>query len=115
MFSDKTKSYRLAASKKEFLALFNGQTELTKNLGFGELLFVVKNDEVFAFKNECPHQKQKMNGCRIHNDKVVCPWHQYHFDVHTGRGHGLYLPVYELKEQEDGFYLFRTYFSWFGE
>lgn len=115
MFSDKTKSYRLADSKKAFIESFKGQNEKTKKLGFGELLFVVKDNEVYAFKNECPHQKQKLNGCKIHDETVVCPWHQYRFDLKTGRGQGLYLPVYELKEKEDGFFLFRTYFSWFGE
>jgi len=115
MFSDKTKKYRLADSREDFLKRFSECNELTENFPFGEVLFVLKEHEIYAFINNCPHQNQKMQGCSIENDSVICPVHKYKFDLKTGRGHGLYLDFYPLVEHEDGFYLLRTYFSWLGE
>lgn len=115
MFSDKTKKYRLADSKQEFLGQFGKKNQLVDSFLFGEVLFIRDNDEIYAFKNKCPHQGAKLNGCWLEGGKVVCPLHQYKFDVDNGRGHGLYLEHYPLEETEDGYYLLRTYFSWFGE
>lgn len=115
MFSDKTRKYHLADSRKEFIENFPESNELTKNFPFGEVLFVKKEEELYAFINHCPHQGQKMQGCTIHDGRVMCPVHKYKFDIETGRGHGLYLDFYPLEENKDGFFLLRTYFSWFGE
>lgn len=115
MFSDKTRKYHLADSRDEFLKKFNEGGEFTKSFPFGEVLFVKKESEIYAFINNCPHQGQKMQGCSIENGRVICPVHKYKFDVETGRGHGLYLDFYPLEEHKDGFFLLRTYFSWFGE
>ena len=115
MFSDKTKQYFLATSKKAFLESFSEANEKSKKFSFGEVLFVKNGVDVYAIKNKCPHQGSKMEGCEIEEGKVICPRHRYRFNLETGRGHSLYLPIYELKEKEDGFYLLHTYFSWFGE
>ena len=115
MFSDKTRKYRIADSKQAFLAKFGDDKHRVEKFLFDEVIFVRDGDAVYAFKNKCPHQGSKLNGCWIDEDRVVCPIHQYKFDVENGRGHGLYLENYPLEENEDGFYLLRTYFSWFGE
>jgi nitrite reductase/ring-hydroxylating ferredoxin subunit len=115
MFSDKTKSYFLATSKKAFLKNFN-KKEFVQQFNFGEVLFVLDEfNNLYALENKCPHQGLKMQGCKINKGKVICPWHQYKFDLKNGRGHGLYLPTFELEENSKGFFLKRTYFSWFGE
>ena len=115
MFSDKTKFYFLAESRKRFLTqLINN--ELVKRFGFGEILFILDDkNKLYAVENKCPHQGLKMKGCKVKDNKITCPWHQYTFDLQTGRGHGLYLPRFDLEENEKGFFLKRTYFSWLGE
>lgn len=115
MFSDKTRKYRLADSKEEFLTKFGEDQQLVEKFLFGEVLFVRENEQVYAFKNKCPHQGAKLKGCAITEGKVVCPVHKYKFDLENGRGHGLYLDIYDMKTEQDGFYLLRTYFSWLGE
>lgn len=115
MFSDKTIKHRLADSKQEFLDQFGKKNHIVDNFLFGEVIFVREKGEIYAFKNKCPHQWAKLNGCWLEQNKVVCPVHQYKFDVENGRGHGLFLEHYPLEENEEGFYLLRTYFSWFGE
>ncbi len=115
MFSDKTKYYQLAPTKSEFLTQFI-DNEWVKRFHFGEVLFVKQHDNtVIAMDNKCPHQNLPLKGCKISGGNVVCPWHQYRFDLKTGRGHGLFLQTYELEENHEGYFLKRTYFSWFGE
>lgn len=115
MFSDKTRKYPIADSKTDFLQRFGEQSHLVENFMFGEVIFVRDGNDVYAFENKCPHQGAKLNGCWIEKNKVVCPMHQYGFDVENGRGNGMHLETYPLVETDDGFYLKRTYFSWFGE
>lgn len=115
MFSDKTRKYQIADSKQEFLARFGEGNQIIEKFLFGEVIFVRENEKVYAFKNKCPHQGAKLNGCWLEGNKIVCPLHQYKFDVENGRGHGHYLENYQLEENEQGFNLLRTYFSWFGE
>ena len=115
MFSDKTRKYRLANSRASFLEAFPVSNELAKSFSFGEVLFVYKNDKIYAFHNKCPNQGGKLQGCDIKDGKLICPVHRYKFDTETGRGSGLYLDFYDLEENEDGFFLLRTYFSWLGE
>jgi nitrite reductase/ring-hydroxylating ferredoxin subunit len=115
VFSDKTRKYRLSNSREEFILLFAKQRELIKTLPFGEVIFVRNESQVYAFKNACPHQGAKLNGCWLEGGKVVCPLHQFKFDLHNGRGHGLHLENYPLEENEEGYFLLRTYFSWLGE
>lgn len=115
MFSDKTRKYKIAESKKELLSKFGDSNQMVHKLLFDEVLLVRKRNDIYAFKNKCPHQGAKLNGCWINEGKVVCPLHQYKFDVKNGRGQGLYLEVYPLQESEEGVFLLRTYFSWFGE
>lgn len=33
----------------------------------------------------CPHQGGPLGEGEIENGRVVCPWHAYAFDVHTGQ------------------------------
>jgi nitrite reductase/ring-hydroxylating ferredoxin subunit len=115
MFSDKTKLYRIAASKGQLLDQMQSQDECLVVLPFGEVIVKLAPTGLVAFRNECPHQKLKLQGCHIENNHVVCPWHKYAFQLEHGRGHGLYLEVFPVIENNEGVFIKRTYFSWFGE
>jgi 3-phenylpropionate/trans-cinnamate dioxygenase ferredoxin subunit len=115
MFSDKTRKYKIADSKVDFLKKFGSEGQYVEKFLFDEVIFIKEDNDIYAFKNKCPHQGAKLNGCWIKEEKVICPLHQYKFDVENGRGHGLYLETYPLEQNEDGLFLLRTYFSWFGE
>lgn len=115
MLSDKTTYYRISATPEELREQLGAHNELAVTLPFGEVLIKEHQENFVAFRNECPHQKLKLNNCRIKDNHVVCPWHQYAFHVEHGKGQGLYLPIYPIIVKEDGLYLSRTYFSWFGE
>ncbi|GEM_PF-762451 len=115
MFSDKTRKYLVAESREEFLKKFGERNFHVEKFMFGEVIFVRDENDVYAFENKCPHQGAKLDGCWIEKNKVVCPLHQYGFNVENGRGNGMHLETYPIIENKEGIYLERTYFSWFGE
>lgn len=109
----KTKWYRIAESEQELQDLFIiGDTIVHRTL-FGTVLLVRKDEKVFAFKNQCPHQNKPMDGCWMEQDSVVCPFHRYKYNLETGRGHGLYLEQYELKITKEGVFLGKEGWSLF--
>ena len=115
MFSIRVKHYKLSSSESEFLDSLAANGVKKLQFHFGEVLFIRQDEQLVAIHNKCPHQGKPMEGCEIQEGAVICPWHKYRFNLETGRGHGLYLERYQLEENENGFFLLRSYFSWFGE
>lgn len=40
--------------------------------------------QLFAMDETCPHRGGPLHEGPIENGVVVCPWHQWRFDLHTG-------------------------------
>lgn len=62
------------------------------------------NGMVTALENECPHHGGPLAAGVLEDGKVVCPWHAYAFDLHTGAceyAAGLRARVYEVTVQGD--------------
>ncbi len=53
-----------------------------------------------AFEDKCPHQGKTLLGatCDI-NGMLTCPHHQYKFEIESGRGHGMFINKYAVKEE----------------
>ena len=39
---------------------------------------------ICVLDGECPHEGGPLSEGTIEDGRVVCPWHQYAFDVHSG-------------------------------
>jgi len=113
MFGMKIKWYPLVENQQALEDLFAGKNTVVHRSMFGEVLLIKHNSNYLAFKNKCPHQGNPLNDCWIENDTVVCPFHQYHFSLENGRGHGMYLEKYELKFKENGVFLGKEVWSFF--
>lgn len=51
----------------------------------GRALCVARvNGEVTAMDNECPHNGGPLAEGMIEEGKIICPWHAWAFDRHTG-------------------------------
>jgi len=77
---------------REFMA--NGRSLCVANLEGG----------IFVLDGICPHEGGPLGEGMIEGGRVVCPWHAYAFDVHTGEAEGepaLKAEVLEAKV-EDG-------------
>lgn len=99
--------------------IFSSQQEMEEQLQIRSLLEITidgvriglarTKEGFYAFLNECPHNKAKLTDgiCNWHNE-VVCPWHEYRFDLQSGReatGRGLNLKTYHIEISEEGVYL----------
>ncbi len=51
------------------------------------VLFLRRGEQVLAFRNQCPHQHLPLEGASYdpQTQLLRCPWHQYTFEVSTGR------------------------------
>lgn len=105
MFSKRLRWYPLFESVEDLHALFaQKQCVVYRNM-FGEYLLIKNKDEVLAFSNNCPHQNKPLNDCWIEDNSIVCPFHQYHYNLEDGRGHGMYIEKYPLKTDEKGVFI----------
>lgn len=113
MLSRKLKWYTIAENREDFDELFVLKNTVVHKSIFGEVLLIKHNSSYLAFKNKCPHQGNPLNDCWVEKDTVVCPFHQYHFSLENGRGHGMYLEKYELKFEDNGVFLGKEGWSLF--
>ncbi len=43
--------------------------------------------EIYALSGICPHQHNPLEGARVCDYLLDCPWHHFQFDVRTGENH----------------------------
>ena len=62
-----------------------------------------------AISNRCPHQGGPLGDGFLQDGCVVCPWHGYEYDPHTGASPPDYddppTPAYPVEIREDGIYI----------
>jgi nitrite reductase/ring-hydroxylating ferredoxin subunit len=58
------------------------------NLGNQKLAIVRQNKELFIFDRYCPHQHESLlTGTLNAFNEVICPLHEYRFNLNDGREH----------------------------
>jgi nitrite reductase/ring-hydroxylating ferredoxin subunit len=71
--------------------------------------------EIFALSSTCPHAGADLSGGWCKNGKIICPFHRYSYDIHTGKGttgQNDYINTYPVEIREDGIYIgFTTFFE----
>jgi nitrite reductase/ring-hydroxylating ferredoxin subunit len=67
------------------------------------VLFIKKSGKLYVFDNHCPHQGCAFSGGTLDGDVVVCPCHEWRFNIETGEyeeEHSFKLHFYEWKIEE---------------
>lgn len=100
-------------SEDELNERMKGKVSLLIRNMFGEVLLLKKGEEIMAFANKCPHQNKSLEGCWIEEDQLVCPFHQYHYNLSDGKGHGMFVEKYRLKTEDGKVYLGKEKWSLF--
>ena len=59
-----------------------------KEFSVGDIVLCVAliNGKPLAINNVCPHRGGPLAEGTVEGGKVVCPWHQWEFDLATGTG-----------------------------
>ena len=86
------------------------------SVGKKDICLTRYDKQVYAFENRCPHQLVHLhNGSCTEDKMVVCPWHRFAFSLESGRGAGLYMEVFPVKEENGALYIGfkKTVFSFF--
>lgn len=56
------------------------------NLGTKALAIVRRNEELFIFERNCPHQHASLLEARFNNyEEIICPLHEYRFHLKNGK------------------------------
>lgn len=99
--------------------IFSSEGELAEKVKIGEIIsmevegkpvaITLTKNGFYAFRNLCPHNRVPLSDgkCNIY-DEIVCPWHNYRFDLKTGSetsGNGHHLKTYHLDITNEGVYL----------
>ena len=113
MFDTKIKWVRFFSDKEEMSNAMGNNSSLQIQINNKDLILLFHENEYYLIKNKCPHQGQPMLQARCEGKYVVCPFHQYHFSLEHGRGHGLYLDNYPVKINEEGVFAGFEYLSIF--
>lgn len=62
-----------------------------------------------TISNKCPHQGGPLGNGFLQDGCVVCPWHAWEYDPHTGKAPEGYedegVPAYAVAERKDGVYV----------
>lgn len=98
--------YKIFDSSEEAMNAFPNRRLVKVMTGDKYICFTRNNDRFYAFENQCPHQgKPLIHGECTEDNTVICPFHQYRFNLETGQGQGLYLPIYPVEVRDDGVYV----------
>lgn len=73
----------------------------------GKNLIVCKtiNGQLAVLKDKCPHHGKKLSDGWCEDNKIVCPYHRFSFDLETGLGCGTGVDTYEVENRKDGVYI----------
>lgn len=61
----------------------------TFSAGGRDLALFNEDGEIFAIDDTCPHQGASLGEGTLHEGRVICPWHSWIFDLHTGECRGV--------------------------
>jgi nitrite reductase/ring-hydroxylating ferredoxin subunit len=82
--------YISAIEEKELEA---GKMKLVRVQGV-PVLFIKQNGKIYAIDNRCPHQACGFSGGSLDGNVVICPCHDWRFNLETGEYEEL--PSYKL-------------------
>lgn len=78
-------------------------------IGDVKICLVLFNDNFFAVQDACTHNSESLSkGWVNHIGEIICPWHNYRFELRTGRpcdSTCADLRTFPVKVDETGFYI----------
>jgi nitrite reductase/ring-hydroxylating ferredoxin subunit len=81
-----TKIYTLGNSKSQIEAMIPKLVIKKVKVGDRSIALVRMKDEFYAFSSTCPHRGASLIEGSINGiGEIICPLHQYRFDIKTGQ------------------------------
>src|SRR5436190_15906546 len=99
VFSTETEAKQRISPDRPQLLVLNGK----------RICLVYHDSNFFAVQDSCPHNGESLSKGHInYMGEVICPWHNYCFDLQTGRecqARSSDLTLYPIKIDESGFFV----------
>jgi 3-phenylpropionate/trans-cinnamate dioxygenase ferredoxin component len=103
----------------EWVRIFTGIDEANRQLADNHprllilrgqrICLVRRGEQFFAVQDTCTHNGESLSkGSLNYLGEIICPWHNYRFDLQTGRegaNRSADLKTYPLKIEQEGFYI----------
>ncbi|MBL4703377.1 MAG: Rieske 2Fe-2S domain-containing protein [Flavobacteriales bacterium] len=105
MFKPKTKWYRIGNRSDLIKQISTKKPKAFDVMGKGIILCKTESGELKAMLDKCPHHGKKLSQGWCEDNRIVCAYHQYSFDLDTGMGCGTGVDTYDLENREDGLYI----------
>ncbi len=104
----------------DWVRIYNSNVEARKKLmdakpqllliGNLRICLVLVNDKIVAVQDKCSHNGESLSkGMVNYLGEVICPWHNYRFNLKTGREtdqRSRDLMIYPVKEDETGLFIY---------
>jgi nitrite reductase/ring-hydroxylating ferredoxin subunit len=101
-----TKTYTLGNSKSQIEAMIPKLVIKKVRVGDRQIALVRMREEFYAFSSSCPHRGASLIDGSINGiGEIICPLHNYRFDIKTGQvksGSCGDLEVFHCELSEDG-------------
>jgi len=78
------------------------------NAGGKQLCLVNTGKGLYAVASSCPHAGADLSKGWCEDEKLICPFHRYQYDLSTGKGapgQNDFIRTYAVEQREDGIYV----------
>jgi nitrite reductase/ring-hydroxylating ferredoxin subunit len=103
------KEFQLGTSKEEVFELLPEKKIKKLILGNKVVAILRIGEQFFAFDSQCPHRGASLLQSNINGlGEIICPLHQYRFDLKTGQVRSGYcpdLPVFSVRLSDKGVFI----------
>ncbi|MBT1709816.1 Rieske 2Fe-2S domain-containing protein [Fulvivirgaceae bacterium PWU5] len=103
----------------EWIKIFSNTVEAREKLLSGKprllvvygrrITLVHYGDDFYAVQDACTHNQESLSKGHVnHLGEIICPWHNYRFELKTGRAMDSScraLATYPIKTDETGFFI----------
>ena len=99
VFSDEKEARTVLQQDKPQLLIVHGK----------RICLVMRSNSIYAVQDRCTHNGDSLSNGRVNYlGEIICPWHNYRFDLQTGReceSRSADLVTYPIKMDSNGFFV----------
>ena len=103
------KWFKIFESKEIAYTYFKNTSSILIRIKGKNICLSLFNNELIATADACPHMSESLSNGKINYiGELICPLHEYRFDLKTGReceGRTKDLEIYEVKSSNDGIFI----------
>ncbi|MFT7614636.1 MAG: nitrite reductase/ring-hydroxylating ferredoxin subunit [Parvicellaceae bacterium] len=113
MFKPKIKWHRIGDYDDIYHQISDKKPKHFDVMGHDVVLCKKEDGILVAMKDKCPHHGKKLSDGWCEDNRIVCPYHQFSFDLDTGMGCGTGVDTYELEKRDQELFIGITKVSFF--